>query len=1345
MADSNGTVSGATAGADSGAGTQLAQAGPVSQGDGRETVTELAQGTGSGANPGVGQITNASGSVSVVRADGTREQVGPGDSIFQGDLIVTSAGADVEVSFADGTNAFLDQEGRLLVERVEPNAPPDQSSAFFVVLEGSFVFTTPDKIDSGGGQIDVRTPVATINVERGRVAGRAAPEAELNLFTLVRNFDGSLGRALVATTAGTMLLTEELQAAEVFSLFRPPSAQEAAPAQLIELIGDRAFQYIETSGPQQTVQVDATNPGQARIVQNNLQQNDGNPQAPGQDGGVTTVSAQGNGFVRGPNQGGNNPLDQGQEQAPQTQAPVTTNPAITINGPGTFTASNGGDSFIYLSGSGAVTIIGGTGKDTVALTGNAAAVNSFNVTVNNTTKAVTTDLGGGNTVTMSNVESLTLNAGNSGDTATLPDLNGTAITNNTVRFNGGAGADILNGDVAGRRIIASGGDGDDTLTSSSTVDGSGGTLSDTLNGGAGNDTLNGGVDGDILNGGSGTDTASYAGAAVGVTADLTTPANNTGEAAGDTYDSIENLTGSSNADTLRGDSGVNTLTGGGGDDILEGRGGADVLVGNAGSDIASYANAGAGLTVDFAATANNTGAAAGDTYNSIENLTGSGFADNLTGDVNANTINGGGGNDTIDGRAGDDALDGGAGTDTVTFANAGSGVTANLTTGGSTGGDGTDTLANFENMVGSAFADTLTGDGNANTISGGAGGDTLNGAAGVDTLNGDAGDDTLIGGAGGDALNGGTGTDTASYAGSAGLTLDLADTNNSTGDAAGDSYVGIETFVGTSFDDIFVGSTGDDNLSGSGGNDTIGGGTGNDTLNGDGGNDTLNGGAGNDTLNGGTGDDTLDGGAGNDTFDGGSGTDTASYANAGGAVTASLTGLSGTGAGTDTFVVNTVENLTGSNFDDSLTGDANANALDGGAGNDTLEGRAGADAMTGGAGTDTASYANAAAGVTADMTTVGNNTGEASGDTYATIENLTGSAFADSLTGDGNANVISGGADADTLNGAAGADTLNGEAGDDVLIGGAGADALVGGTGTNTASYAGAATGVTADLTTPGNNTGDAAGDSYTDIANLTGSSNGDTLTGDGNANLLSGEAGDDTLNGGAGNDTLNGGADVDTLNGGTGNDTLDGGAGNDTLSGDAGADSLTGGAGTDTATYASAAAGLTADLDTSGNNSGDASGDTYNGIENLTGSNFDDTLTGDTGDNLLSGGLGNDTLNGGTGDDRFDGGAGTDTVTYASASAAVTVSLTALTGSGAGADTFVVNTVENITGSNFDDSLTGDGNANNIIGGTGNDTIDGRAGDDVLDGEGGTDTVTYANAGSGVTASLAAGTSSGG
>ena len=58
---------------------------------------------------------------------------------------------------------------------------------------------------------------------------------------------------------------------------------------------------------------------------------------------------------------------------------------------------------------------------------------------------------------------------------------------------------------------------------------------DTLNGGAGDDTLDGGAGADKFIGGGGHDTASYADATAGVTVDLVTPANNKGDAAGDTY------------------------------------------------------------------------------------------------------------------------------------------------------------------------------------------------------------------------------------------------------------------------------------------------------------------------------------------------------------------------------------------------------------------------------------------------------------------------------------------------------------------------------------------------------------------------------------------------------------------------------------------------------------------------------------------------------------------------------------------------------------------------------------------------------------------------------------------
>ena len=87
-------------------------------------------------------------------------------------------------------------------------------------------------------------------------------------------------------------------------------------------------------------------------------------------------------------------------------------------------------------------------------------------------------------------------------------------------------------------------------------------------------------------------------------------------------------------------------------------------------------------------------------------------------------------------------------------------------------------------------------------------------------------------------------------------------------------------------------------------------------------------------------------------------------------------------------------------------------------------------------------------------------------------------------------------------------DTLLGGAGDDILIGGAGADSLDGGTGNDTADYSSASAGVTADLTTPSNNTGDAAGDTYTSVENLTGSGFNDTLTGDANDNIFNGGAG---------------------------------------------------------------------------------------------------------------------------------------------------------------------------------------------------------------------------------------------
>jgi hypothetical protein len=135
-----------------------------------------------------------------------------------------------------------------------------------------------------------------------------------------------------------------------------------------------------------------------------------------------------------------------------------------------------------------------------------------------------------------------------------------------------------------------------------------------------------------------------------------------------------------------------------------------------------------------------------------------------------------------------------------------------------------------------------------------------------------------------------------------------------------------------------------------------------DVLCGQGNDDSLNGLGGNDVLYGGPGKDVLAGGKGDDYLDGGTEADTAAFYDSGvtGTLTASLVTGQATNAilGTDTMVMNTIENLAGSPGDDELTGDGQNNVLDGRPGNDTLSGGDGTDTLLGGAGNDVLSGGN---------------------------------------------------------------------------------------------------------------------------------------------------------------------------------------------------------------------------------------------------------------------------------------------------------------------------------------------------------------------------------------------------
>lgn len=159
------------------------------------------------------------------------------------------------------------------------------------------------------------------------------------------------------------------------------------------------------------------------------------------------------------------------------------------------------------------------------------------------------------------------------------------------------------------------------------------TGNDSLFGANSDDLLEGRGGSDNLNGGGGVDTASYESSGGRVLIDLRAGTASSGDAAGDTLISIENLIGSAHNDNLKGDNGENSLSGGAGNDKLSGRSGNDFLYGGDGND----------------------------------KLWGGYGNDTLIGGAGADRLFGYNGNDILDGGAGNDILKGQSGSDTFVF------------------------------------------------------------------------------------------------------------------------------------------------------------------------------------------------------------------------------------------------------------------------------------------------------------------------------------------------------------------------------------------------------------------------------------------------------------------------------------------------------------------------------------------------------------------------------------------------------------------------------------------------------------------------------------------------------
>ena len=826
------------------------------------------------------------------------------------------------------------------------------------------------------------------------------------------------------------------------------------------------------------------------------------------------------------------------------------------------------------------------------------------------------------------------------------------------------------------------------------------------------------------------------------------------------------IDGAGGDDFIRGGEGNDTLHGGSGDDIIDAGAGDDAVYAGAGDNTYLGGDGTDWFYIDIAAVANLSGyvisAYGQDNITEFENLSGSDFDDDLSGDSRSNIILGGDGDDSIGGYAGDDTLYGGAGNDGIWGSEGNDRLDGGRGNDNLHGNDGIDTAQyhgiTFDDLTityvsGTQFSvvsetygqDRLYGiefidiDGvnyaldipilltteltnNNDVFNGTDAYDRVFGRAGNDILNGGEGDDTLFGHGGEDRLSGGTGHDTLN-GGEDWDRLFGGDGNDTLlgGDGGDDLYGGLGNDSidgGGGYDDAYYETSKFDELSfifNADGSLTLSGiNTGTDTLRNieelvidgvgylvptlmdleiinlteagehyDGffTDDIINGFGGDDFITGFYGDDIIDGGEGSDFINGGYGND----------------------------------KLIGGAGNDGLIGFNGADDIDGGAGDDQLYGDDGADILHGGTGNDTSWYYYSPIGVTVNLATGGSSGGHADGDTFFSIENLSGSFSNDVLTGDFQNNILSGDQGSDALTGGGGDDTLRG----DSFFGPAGFDAAVyeGVTLSDLAITLEANGSVTVTDATGINGT-----DTLTDIEMIT-VGNEDRLISDFRSlNNVVGTATSETLTGTAGDDKLDGAG---------GNDQLAAGDGDDFLTGGNGADTLDGGGGFDVASYTGSGNQVIINLVTGVASRGQAGGDTLISIEGLSGSAFGDTLVGSFGDNtiegnggrdVLSGQRGDDTLLGGAGDDSLEGGTGADilvggigrdTARYINSAEAVTVDLAAGTGQGGSAQGDTLLSIENVLGSALDDILIGDAGNNTLFGSSGADTITGGGGID--------------------------------
>ena len=192
----------------------------------------------------IGAIETLQGTVTAIRADGSRVTLQQGDQVYQGDVIETGGEAGIGMTFS------LGEGGRMVLDELIYDPETDEGTSAFSVVQGAFSFVSGAIAKSGSDAMTVRTPVATIGVRGTMVVGTAAQEGEESSVTLLQEEGGITGEIVVTNQAGSQVLNIPFQTTTVNSFFSAPTEPVVLPQNVINSLYQEAVDYLRGTGPE---------------------------------------------------------------------------------------------------------------------------------------------------------------------------------------------------------------------------------------------------------------------------------------------------------------------------------------------------------------------------------------------------------------------------------------------------------------------------------------------------------------------------------------------------------------------------------------------------------------------------------------------------------------------------------------------------------------------------------------------------------------------------------------------------------------------------------------------------------------------------------------------------------------------------------------------------------------------------------------------------------------------------------------------------------------------------------------------------------------------------------------